>query len=74
MKTYQIISRAGAEMGIYRAETKEDALKAMACDAGCKDYTACKTCSVCDDYDDFDGTIKEIEVNHWAGTIKEVET
>ena len=75
MKTFQIISSAGLEIGIYRAETKADALDEMARDAGYKGYTdACKVLSVSADYDDFCGTVKEIEVNHWAGTIKEVET
>ena len=77
MKSFQIISSAGVEMGIYRANSKGEALEAMARDAGAKSYAdACEVCSVSADYDSFDGTVKEIEVELVYGfgepSVKEI--
>lgn len=56
MKTYQIISSAGVEMGIYHGETESDALEAMAFDAGYESFYAAETVGK------FEGTVKEVEV------------
>ena len=54
MKSFQIISSAGVEMGIYRAISKGEALEMMALDAGYNSYDAAETVAK------FEGTIKEL--------------
>lgn len=55
MKTYRIISSAGVDLGTYEAGTKEEALDAMARDAGYSSQADAEARGIAP----FDGTVEE---------------
>lgn len=66
MSHYRITSSAGVELGIYEGETAEEALDAMARDAGYESEAD----SVAQGVGAFDGTIEEID---WQGEAAKAE-
>lgn len=55
-KTFRIISSAGMEMGVFEGETREEALEAMARDAGYASLAEATEVA-----GPFEGTVEEVE-------------